>query len=330
MISFSIYTSLLVTFLISFFVTCLLVPILRKCAFRLKIVDAPDGKLKVHEKVTPYLGGVAIYLAIILTLLLRFQYNNDTLILMISVSLLMLLGLVDDIYAIKPLLKFSGQILSLILLGATNFYFKDLIFNKYLTFTLNLFWNLSIINAFNLIDVMDGLCTTAAITSTIAFVVVSLIFNQISVAILLTAFLGSLVSFLIFNFPAAKIYLGDSGSMFIGGFLGLIPFLLNWSSLHIAITSSCILLIIPILELVSLIAIRSYKRIPFYMGSPDHFSIYLRLKGWSKKKVLLYVAFVNILVALIVLLNILNYISLLSVMLLISIIVGLWFLIICF
>lgn len=330
MIQFAIYKSLLTTFLISFFLASVLIPICRWCAFKFKIVDAPDGKLKIHEKTTPYLGGVAIYVAILITLLFRFNFDLDVSVLFLTVTLLMFLGLIDDIYVIKPYLKFLGQTLSILLLLVSNFYFVNFFFNKYLTIPLKLFWNLSIINAFNLIDVMDGLCSSVAIIPAISFLIISLIFNQVDIAILLVAFLGALISFLVYNFPPAKIYLGDSGSMFIGGFLSLIPFLIKWPSIPIALISSLSLLLVPVLELVSLILIRSYKGIPFYLGSPDHFSIYLRRKGWSKKRVLLYVAFINILVSLIIILNILNYLSLGLIMLLLSVITSFWFIVLLF
>lgn len=321
---FQVYTNLIFTFLSSFVLTSLLIPFFTKCALKFKIVDSPDGKLKKHDKATPYLGGVAIFLATFCVLLFMLNINQNIVILFSSLALLMLLGLIDDIYIIKPLIKFLGQTLSILLLLVSNIYLKDFFLSKYLTIFLIMFWNLTLINAFNLIDVMDGLCTTVAIFATMGFIIISILFNQLSVCILLFAFLGALISFLFFNFPPARIYLGDAGSMFIGGFLGVVPFLLKWPSNFTAFFSSICLLLIPILELISLIIIRTYKRIPFYLGSPDHFSIYLRVKGWSKKNILTYVACINILLVVIVVLNILSYLPFDGVVFLLSLVLCAW------
>jgi UDP-GlcNAc:undecaprenyl-phosphate GlcNAc-1-phosphate transferase len=110
------------------------------------------------------------------------------------------------------------------------------------------------------------------------------------VIVLLTAFLGSLCAFLWYNRPLASIYLGDAGSLFIGGFLATTPFLLNWGTyITYGYISPIVILGIPLLEVVSLIIIRCYKGIPFYRGSSDHFACYLQAKGWKKDHILLYV-----------------------------------------
>jgi UDP-GlcNAc:undecaprenyl-phosphate GlcNAc-1-phosphate transferase len=113
--------------------------------------------------------------------------------------------------------------------------------------------------------------------------------------ILLASFLGPLCAFFIYNRPPARIYLGDAGSLFIGGFLGTVPFLFDWGTYNwYGYLTPIIILGIPLLECVSLIVIRSYKGIPFYQGSPDHFSCYLINNGWYKTSVLWYVSLLSI------------------------------------
>ena len=90
-----------------------------------------------------------------------------------------------------------------------------------------------------------------------------------------------------YNWPQASIYLGDTGSLFIGGLLGTLPLSLNLGvNCHYGYLAPAILLAIPLLELVSLIVIRMYKKIPFYQGRPDHFSIYFQ-KNYSYETKLL-------------------------------------------
>ena len=107
---------------------------------------------------------------------------------------------------------------------------------------------------------------------------------------LLSSFLGALIAFLWYNKPPARIYLGDAGALFIGGFLAVIPFLIDWGKYSlIGFIAPIIVLAIPLLEFSSLILIRSYKRIPFYRGSPDHFSSYLLANSWKKGSILIYI-----------------------------------------
>ena len=139
---------------------------------------------------------------------------------------------------------------------------------------------------------MDGLATLLAICATISFAVVAIASHQLEVLLLLAPFLGALMAFFWYNKPKAQIYLGDTGSLVIGGFLSVIPFLFNWGLYgSYGFLSPLIILSIPLLEVATLIVVRTYKGIPFYNGSPDHFSIYLQQKGWGKNKILWYVAF---------------------------------------
>ena len=137
---------------------------------------------------------------------------------------------------------------------------------------------------------MDGLATTLASCAAATFLVIAIYLGHIELAIILSAFLGALIGFFVFNRPEAKIYLGDAGALFIGGFLATVPFLFDWGTFHAyGYLTPIIVLAIPLLEVGTLIIIRRYKGIPFYRGSPHHFSIYLQEKGWSKYKILLYV-----------------------------------------
>jgi len=304
---FNIYKGLAL-FLLSFLLTYFIIPILINIAYKFNIVDKPDGKLKIHELITPYLGGIAIFVNVFIYLILYKQF--DFFYIFISLFLVMLLGLFDDIYKIRPLTKFIGQILALLVILFGSFYFKNVFINYFITFLINIFWCLSIINAFNLVDVMDGLCTSLAIFPAISFVCISIFYNQPNLAFLLIMFIASLFGFLLYNLPPALIYLGDSGSMYIGCFLSIIPFLIDWESTFMGLLSSIAILIIPIVELICLILIRIYKEIPFYLGSRDHFTHYLINKKWSKKNILFYCCLINVFVQFVALLFVFNFINL--------------------
>jgi len=289
--------------IISFLITFYLVPILSAVAFKLNILDNPDGNLKQHKKATPYLGGVAVYVGFITALALTFPFESQMFLMFIGSTLLLFVGLLDDLVPMKPYQKFFGQMVAAFCFLKGGFYLKELflfsshspwaiIFWMFISFG----WILSVINAFNLIDVMDGLATTTAICATTTFMALAYAFNLPLLLLLLCAFLGALFGFLRFNYPPASIYLGDAGSLFIGGFLGIVPFMFPWGTYQVyGFVTPILVLLIPLLEVGTLILIRTYRGIPFYNGSPDHFSIYLRKKGWSIKQVLAFVVALSLL-----------------------------------
>lgn len=279
-------------FIISFLVTFYLIPILYSLAINFRVVDVPDGNIKRHAKTTPYLGGVAIYTGFIAALALVFPFDNQYSLFFIGLTLLVFLGLIDDLVILSPQHKFFGQCIAAICFLKAGLYLKERFFyHVWAAIPLSFVWMVSVINAFNLVDVMDGLSTTIAATATIAFLGIAYIYQQTVLVVLLSAFLGPLFAFFWYNKPQAKIYMGDAGSLFLGGFLSAIPFLFNWGVHNqFGYVIPLIILAIPLLELLGLIIIRSYKKIPFYQGSPDHFSIYLRNKGWSVWQVLGFTA----------------------------------------
>ncbi len=281
-------------FIIALFFTLYLIPLIIKAAFRLNVLDIPDGQLKSHKAPTPYLGGLAIYIGFITALAMVLPFENRVFLFLLGSTLLLFVGLLDDIIIMSPAQKFFGQVIASFCFLKGGLYLKENFFHYIPNIGISLFWILSMINAFNLVDVMDGLSTILAICATASFLVFAIIFDLASVSILLSSFLGALVAFLWYNKPNAKIYLGDAGSLFIGGLISTIPFMIPWGSYNIyGYITPLIILFIPSLEIVSLIIIRSYKGIPFYKGSPDHFCIYLQKKGWSKSQILLYVVWLS-------------------------------------
>ena len=276
--------------LFSFLLTFYLVPFFCNLARRLKFVDEPDGKIKKHKEPTPYMGGLAVYIGFLAALCLTCPFENNMLLFFVGTTLLLCVGLVDDLLVLKPYQKFFGQMLAMFCFLKAGLYLKEHFFYNSWNLLISGFWILLIINAFNLVDVMDGLATLLAICATSSFLGLAIYFNQHGLVMLLCAFLGPLFAFFWYNRPTAQIYLGDAGSLFIGGFLATVPFFFNWGTYNVSgYLTPIVILAIPLLEVSTLILIRTYKGIPFYMGSPDHFSIYLQQNGWSKSGILKYV-----------------------------------------
>lgn len=327
---FILLLNVLVSFLISFSVTFYLVPLLASFAHKLGVLDKPDGILKKHEQATPYLGGLAIYIGFITSLALTYPFENKFFLFLVGSTLLLFVGLIDDIIVLKPNQKFFGQIIAAFCFLKAGFYIKESFFSYIPNVLISFFWILSVINAFNLVDVMDGLATTLAIMATLSFILCAIIFGQYSITLFLVAFLGALCAFFWFNKPKAKIYLGDSGSLFIGGLIATVPFMLPWSNNNLmGYFAPIIILLIPILEIGTLVLIRTYKGIPFYKGSPDHFSIFLQRHGWSKIEILGYVTLYSTFLLLLSLSLILNFSSIVTVSCISLFLILIWYLFLC-
>jgi UDP-GlcNAc:undecaprenyl-phosphate GlcNAc-1-phosphate transferase len=299
----------------SFLIGIYLVPIVIKAALKLEFVDAPDGRLKHQKAPVAYLGGVAIYIPLIATLGLCYPFDNFLLWLILGTTMLLFVGLIDDLKVLKPRQKFFGQFLAALCFLKGEFSLKTQFLSSFLHIGASLFWLLTVINAFNLVDVMDGLCAVLAICAAFSFFIFALLQKAYAVSLLLMAFMGSVAAFLWYNRPPARIYLGDAGSMFIGGFLAAVPLLLSWEPAlfptpgqHVFFIDwllpflavffiPALVLAVPLLEVSGLFIVRTKLGIPFYNGSPHHFSIYLQRRGYSKVQVLLFAAVVALAIA---------------------------------
>ena len=287
-----------------------LVPILIKTAFKFNVLDVPDGKIKNHKKAIPYLGGLAIYIPFVATLAIAYTFENKILWLILGVTLLLFIGLIDDFKILKPGQKFLGQIIAVICFLRGGLSLKENFLSNYFNFFISGFWMLSVINAFNLVDVMDGLSSLIAIFSGVTFLIIAFYLKEYAITILLLAFLAPILVFFFYNKPSAKMYLGDAGSMYVGGFLAAIPLLIPWNKFfYNAYYAPIIILAIPLLEVFSLVVIRTWNGIPFYKGSPHHFCLYLRKKGWSISAILWFVAAMSTFLSSVALLFLFEFIS---------------------
>src|SRR5205085_1979338 len=186
----------------------------------------------IHQSPIPRLGGVAIYLAFVcivtLSMAISVGFSIDTHLvsrnvfwIMGAATVVFLLGLYDDVYSAPPAIKFLVQGLAAVMLylGGFGIFQAPLMgvpLMGWLSLPLTVLWVLWITNAFNLIDGIDGLAAGSALFSTLAVFVVSLASGNGFVSILALALAGAIIGFLRFNFNPATIFLGDSGSLFIG------------------------------------------------------------------------------------------------------------------
>lgn len=267
------------TFLLAFALSLYLVPQLRDAAIAMKIVDMPDGKLKNHRQPVPYLGGLGVYLAFLVALAVTFEFDRELLGLILAGTIVLILGLIDDFRALTPGVKFIGQILAAAVLIKSGIYIKLVFLPLWVSIPLTVLWVVAVINAFNIIDIMDGLSGGVAFCASLPLVVVALVNGRLMIAIVTLALAGALLGFLRFNFHPSQIYLGDTGSMFIGLMMASLAMLGSYTGSNV-LAAICpgIILGVPLFDMLFVMYIRWRRGVPMVAGSPDHFA--LRLRKW--------------------------------------------------
>src|SRR6266487_2284052 len=287
---------------IAYVITFFLMPFIIKIARVNKLFDLPDER-KTHTYPISSLGGVGIVSGLSISLLLvsdfklgdsEFQYY------LASFFIIFILGIIDDIFVLKAWKKVLGQLLVASLLTAkarlliTDLQglggFSDI--NPVLAYMLTFFTILLVINSFNLIDGIDGLASSLGLISSFAFGLFFYINENEPYAILGFALAGSLLAFLMFNFPPARIFMGDSGSMLIGlvNAILLIKFIeTGGSAKSFPIASSIAvglgILLIPLLDVLRVFIIRLTKGVSPFAPDRNHVHHLLLNKGFSHTKV---------------------------------------------
>lgn len=256
-----------------------LTPVVGRAARACGIVDKPDGVLKNHKAPVPYLGGVAIFGAFLVGLAASLEFRSDVLGLLLAGALIVILGLIDDLGALGPWVKLAGQAFAIAILIKSGIYIKLVFLPLWVQIPLTALWLLAVTNAFNLIDIMDGLSAGVGLVSSLLLFVIAVMAGRDDVATLLAALAGSLFAFLRYNFEPAKIYMGDTGSLFIGLMLGALA-MNNSVTAHnrVASMAPAVILGVPIFDTLFVMYVRWRRGLPVMRGSPDHFA--LRLRKW--------------------------------------------------
>lgn len=275
--------------LVSFALAAALTPVVRRLARRWGFVAKPKTD-RWHKRPTAMMGGVAIWLAVITTYLILVPHTSAGWVVVGAASFLFLVGLIDDWLHIKPYQKLIGQVIGAAIVvnyGLVLPWTRSLPANMVIT----IFWLIGITNAINLLDNMDGLATgIAAIASgflTLNFIAA----GQTTEALMLGAFAAALVGFLIYNSNPASIFMGDSGSMFIGFFLAsssLINLAGGRSRAFVPVLAVPILvLFIPIFDTTFVTILRKLSGRAASQGGRDHTSHRLVALGLSEKRAVL-------------------------------------------
>lgn len=264
-----------------------LAPILIRAAHRYGIVDKPKPPLKVHKEPVPYLGGLVVFVAFVLSLALTFPFEPRVLAILLAASLVVSVGLVDDLGTLTPKDKLVGQIIAAVVLVKAGVKIDIAVVPFPVDELVSVLWMTTCMNAFNILDVSDGLATTAGVVGAAGALAVAVLNGEPLIATSAAALLGACLGFLWFNKQPARMYLGDTGSMLIGAVLGALAMSGRYSERNDVSAWFVPLVLVgaPLFDLVLVVLARLKARRPVYYGSPDHYAVRLKHAGWSARGV---------------------------------------------
>lgn len=294
---YNVFIIILTTFLTSLILTHLMI----KISKNMNIMDIPNER-SVHKKPTPLLGGIAIFLSFLFGFILFGNQNPLMISILIASFLILLLGIFDDIKPIKARCKFVIHILVALIvvfyggLKLTHVDIFGLSLNfKWMSPYITILIIAGIINAVNLIDGLDGLCAGISSIYFLTIGVIALILNKFNGLDIILSFimLGATLGFLVFNYPPAKIFMGDTGSTFLGLMISVIM-LLGFKTVTLtSLLIPLVLLILPITDTLFAIIRRTLNKKPIGQADKEHIHHQL-LKHLSTRKTILVIYVVDL------------------------------------
>jgi len=293
----------LIAFALAFFAGIVLTWAVRNLAVRWGMYDAPEGGRKIHQRPIPRLGGVAVAIAFFLPIIGLALWSNDISSalfredgLLISLlgggSIILAVGIRDDLKGAGALIKFIGQITAAFIVFHAGVQI-DVISVPFIgavklgvwSFPVTIFWIVLITNALNLIDGLDGLAGGVAVLAGTTLFIMSLIEGDVVGALLLVSMVGATLGFLRFNWNPASIFLGDTGSLFLGFLLATVSAHSSQKSFALfSIVAAFVALALPIFDLSMAVVRRYLMGKPVFSADQYHIHHLLLRKGLSQRQ----------------------------------------------
>ncbi|WP_084295735.1 glycosyltransferase family 4 protein [Desulfitibacter alkalitolerans] len=288
---------------IAFLVAFISTPIVIRLARKWGAMDAPCDR-KVHTCSMPRMGGLAIYAGFMAAVLMTQTIDGKLVGILLGCTIIVLLGIVDDIKGLSPKVKLAGQTLAalvVVLFGVkvsilTNPFAEVLFLENFkLAIPFTVLWIVGVTNAVNLIDGLDGLAAGTSGIAAVTIGVVALLEGHFAAAVLAIILAGSVFGFLPFNFNPAKIFMGDTGSMFLGFTLSVLAVVgLTKSATIISVFIPVVILGIPIFDTMYAIIRRFLNGTPIFQADKEHLHHQLLNMGLTHKQTVLIIYVVNL------------------------------------
>jgi UDP-GlcNAc:undecaprenyl-phosphate GlcNAc-1-phosphate transferase len=283
----------------AFLAALVLTPICRDVFRSYGVVDLPDPVRKVHRYPIPRVGGLAIAVSYLLAYLLVRPEEGSPLAQQLSLvwkllpggALVLALGLLDDLFNLRAWHKLVGQLAAAGLAcwsGVRILYIAHALTDAWWNVPLTIVWLLACMNAFNLVDGLDGLAAGVGLFATLTVFIAALMQHNMVLAVATFPLAGALLAFLCYNFNPATIFLGDSGSLLIGYLLGCYAVIWgNKSATLLGMTAPLMALSVPLLDVALSVVRRFLRRQPIFTADRGHIHHRLLDRGLTPRRVVL-------------------------------------------
>ena len=279
----------LIALIIPFSIVVLVTPVIIMIAKRTGMISQPQSN-RWHSRPTALLGGIGIFIGVVCSIiwigLLDSIYSG----LVFGAVLIFISGLYDDVKGLRPYVKLIIHIIAGVLVMTSGVFLGNGLLPGYIAIPITLLWVVGITNAMNLLDNMDGLCSGISGIIGLFLGIIFLLNDQSVLSLLSFTVSGAAFGFLVYNFSSAKIFMGDSGSLFLGFLLSTIALMGTYETKsHVMLSLGIPLLImsLPIFDTTLVTISRKYFNRPISQGGRDHSSHRLIALGYSERKSLL-------------------------------------------
>ena len=285
---------------LSLVISWILTPAVKKLAFHLGAVDRPKAR-KVHHRIMPRMGGLAIFIGFMTAALTTLELTTDVIGILLGGAAIAAVGMVDDMIQLSAKVKLVGQIVAAlipVLFGVRiewlNNPWGGYFYLDYLSVPFTVFWIVSLTNVVNLIDGLDGLAAGVSAIASVTVIMVALQQGMYPVAIMTASLAGAIIGFIRYNFNPATIFMGDTGSLFLGYMLAAISiFGAVKSAATIALLVPAIALGLPIMDTAFAILRRYKNGRPIFQPDKGHIHHRLLAMGFSQRQAVIFMYLIS-------------------------------------
>ncbi|MEW5693052.1 MAG: MraY family glycosyltransferase [Candidatus Hydrogenedentota bacterium] len=281
--------------ILNFFISLILTNIFIKTFYKYRILDIPDDKLKTHKKPVPTIGGLSFIITFLVTIIYLFinlklkdeRTTNYFNALLYSGIYITIIGIIDDIKHLKAITKLILELVIIfVIIIKIDIRMRLVMFPYWLNIVLSIFWLIGVINSINIIDIMDGLAAGVSVIIAITFSLLGILSDNYFLSITAIFLALSLLGFLTYNYRDAKIYMGNTGSLFLGVVFGIMSLEMSYTKVNdLGFFIPLLILGIPLYDTIYVIILRFSQGKSILLGSPDHLGLRMLKSGMDKNTI---------------------------------------------
>ena len=309
----AVWIKVMLAILIAFVVSFALTPVVKILAQKLGAMDVPGEARRVHDHPIPRMGGLAIFLGFIVSMLLFADITQEVRGILLGSIIIVITGVIDDIISLRAWTKFLIQILAAVIAvlhgvvinvvsNPNVFSSQEAIVLGWVAIPITVLWIVGITNSVNLIDGLDGLAVGVSTISCVTILVVALLVSEPNVALIVAALAGACIGFMPYNLNPAKIFMGDTGSLFLGGMVCGMAFALDMPLILILVGIIYLCETLSVILQVTYFKLTHGKRI--FKMTPIHH--HFELCGWKEEKIVFVFTAITLIMCVLAYLGVMN------------------------